>query len=328
MRAVQATAPGGPEVLSVVELPDPSPGPGQVLVAVAAAGVNFIDTYRRSGRYSVPFPHVVGSEGAGIVTAVGAGVIDLAVGDTVGWVAGTDGSYAEQVLLAADQAIPVPVGVPAETVAAVLLQGITAQYLASDTFPVRPGQDVLVHAGAGGVGLLLTQLAVARGARVLTTVSTDDKAALSRAAGATDVVRYDQLADLATELPAVVRGLTGGAGVHTVFDGVGAATFEASLASLRPRGGMALFGGSSGAVPPLDPMRLENMGSLYLTRPSIRHYTATRDELVGRADELFARIADGTLDVRIGARFPLAGAADAHRALEGRRTTGKVLVLP
>lgn len=328
MRAVQATAPGGPEVLSVVELPDPTPGPGQVLVAVAAAGVNFIDTYRRSGRYAVPFPHVVGSEGAGVVTAVGPGVVDIAIGDAVGWVAGTDGSYAEQVLLAADQAIPVPAGVPAESVAAVLLQGITAQYLVSDTFPVRPGQDVLVHAGAGGVGLLLTQLAVARGARVLTTVSTDEKATLSRAAGATDVVRYDQLADLTTELPAIVRELTDGAGVHTVFDGVGAATFEASLASLRPRGGMALFGGSSGAVPPLDPMRLENLGSLYLTRPSIRHYTATRAELLGRADELFSRIATATLDVRIGARFALAEAADAHRALEGRRTTGKVLVIP
>ncbi len=328
MRAVQATAPGGPEVLSVVELPDPAPGPGQVLVTVAAAGVNFIDTYRRSGRYPMPFPHVVGSEGAGEVTAVGDGVTDLRVGDTVGWVAGTDGSYAEQVLVAADQAIPVPPTVPAATVAAVLLQGITAQYLAADTFPVGAGQDVLVHAGAGGVGLLLTQLAVARGARVITTVSTDEKAQLSRAAGATDVIRYDQLADLTTDLPALVRGLTGGTGVHTVFDGVGAATFEASLASLRPRGGLALFGGSSGAVAPLDPMRLENLGSLFLTRPSIRHYTASREELLARATELFDRIAAGTLDVRIGARFALADAAEAHRALEGRRTTGKVLVVP
>ena len=328
MRVVQAAAPGGPEVLSVVDLPDPSPGPDQVVVEVEAAGVNFIDTYRRSGRYPVPFPHVVGSEGAGTVTAVGADVAGLAVGDRVAWVAGTEGSYAERARLLAEQTIPVPHDVPTTTAAAVLLQGITAQYLVASTFPVQPGQDVLVHAGAGGVGLLLTQLAVARGARVITTVSTAQKEALSRTAGASDVIRYDQLTDLTTQLPDAVRALTGGHGVHTVFDGVGAATFEASLASLRPRGGMALFGGASGAVAPLDPMRLENLGSLYLTRPSIRHYTATRAELLERAGELFERIGAGTLDVRVGATYRLDDAADAHRALEGRRTTGKVLVVP
>lgn len=328
MRAVQATAPGGPEVLSVVELPDPSPEPEQVVVQVEAAGVNFIDTYRRSGRYPTPFPHVVGSEGAGTVLAVGSDVHGIAVGDTVAWVAGTEGSYAERTRLLAEQAIPVPAGVPATVAAAALLQGITAHYLVTSTFPVTPGQDVLVHAGAGGVGLLLTQLAVARGARVISTVSTDEKAALSRAAGAADVIRYDELQDLTRDLPPLVRALTAGHGVHTVFDGVGAATFDASLACLRPRGGMALFGGSSGAVPPFDPMRLENLGSLYLTRPSIRHYTATRAELLERAGELFERIAVGTLEVRVGAEFPLDDAAEAHRALEGRRTTGKVLIVP
>jgi len=328
MRAVQATAPGGPEVLSVVELPDPVPEPEQVVVQVEAAGVNFIDTYRRSGRYPTPFPHIVGSEGAGTVLAVGSDVHGVSVGDTVAWVAGTEGSYAERARLLAEQAVPVPAGVPATVAAAVLLQGITAQYLVTSTFPVSPGQDVLVHAGAGGVGLLLTQLAVARGARVITTVSSDEKADLSRAAGAADVIRYDQLTDLPKDLPPLVRSLTGGHGVHTVFDGVGAATFEASLACLRTRGGMALFGGSSGAVPPFDPMRLENLGSLFLTRPTIRHYTATRTELLERAGELFDRIAAGSLHVRVGAEFALDDAAEAHRALEGRRTTGKVLIVP
>jgi NADPH2:quinone reductase len=328
MRAVQATRPGGPEVLAVVDLPDPVPEPEQVVVEVAAAGVNFIDTYRRSGRYPTPFPHVIGTEGAGTVVAVGDDVTDVAVGDTVAWVAGTEGSYAERVRLLAEQAVPVPAQVGAETAAALLLQGITAHYLVRSTFPVQRGQDVLVHAGAGGVGLLLTQLAAAAGARVVTTVSSDEKAALSRAAGAAAVLRYDLMADLAHDLPAAVRDLTGGHGVHVVYDGVGAATFEGSLASLRPRGTMVLFGGASGAVPPFDPMRLEALGSLYLTRPTIRHYTATREELLWRSRELFDAVAAGRLDVRVGARFPLADAAEAHRALEGRATTGKVLVVP
>lgn len=328
MRVVQATRPGGPEVLAVVDLPDPAPEPEQVIVEVAAAGVNFIDTYRRSGRYPVPFPHVVGSEGAGTVVAVGADVSRVAVGDTVAWVAGSEGSYAERARVLGEQTVPVPDGVPARTAAALLLQGITAHYLVRSTFPVQPGQDVLVHAGAGGVGLLLTQLAVAAGARVITTVSTPEKEALSRAAGASHVVRYDRMTDITAELPATVRELTGGHGVHTVYDGVGASTFEASLASLRPRGALALFGGASGAVPPFDPMRLENMGSLFLSRPSIRHYTATRAELEWRAGELFDAVLAGTLDVRVGATFPLDDAADAHRALEGRATTGKVLIVP
>lgn len=328
MRAVQATRPGGPEVLAVVDLPDPRPEPEQVVVDVAAAGVNFIDTYRRTGRYPTPFPHVVGSEGAGVVVEVGDDVTDLAVGDAVAWVAGTEGSYAERVRLLAEQAVPVPDGVALETAAALLLQGITAHYLARSTFPVRAGQDVLVHAGAGGVGLLLTQLAVAAGARVVTTVSTGEKEALSRAAGAAEVLRYDGMDDLPRQLPEAVRALTGGHGVHVVYDGVGAATFDGSLGSLRPRGTLVLFGGASGAVPPFDPMRLEAAGSLFLTRPTIRHHTATRDELLWRAGELFDAVASGTLDVRVGARLPLDDAAQAHRALEGRATTGKVLLVP
>ena len=327
MRAVRATAPGGPEVLSVDDLPDPSPGPGQIVVRVAAAGVNFVDTYRRSGRYAVPFPHVVGSEGAGTVTALGAGVTGVSVGDRVAWLDGTDGSYTDLAVVDAARAVPVPAGVGLEDAAAVMLQGVTAHYLAVDTAPVRPGQTVLVHAGAGGVGLLLTQLAVARGARVLTTVSTTEKADLSRGAGATDVLRYDLLDDPATQLPAWVRDHAPD-GVDTVFDGVGATTFDASLASLRVRGTLVLFGGASGAVPPFDPMRLERGGSLFLTRPSLRHHVVTRDELLGRTDAVLELLADGDLDVRIGARFELERAADAHRALEARATTGKVLLIP
>ena len=327
MRAIEALAPGGPDVLRLVEVPDPEPGPGDVLVRVSAAGVNFIDTYRRSGLYTVPFPHVVGSEGSGVVVDVGADVADVAVGDRVAW-SSAPGSYAELVVVAARDTLPVPDDVDDATAAALPLQGMTAHYLVASTFPVTPGQDVLVHAGAGGVGLLLTQLAVARGARVLTTVGTPEKEELSRAAGASDVIRYTELADLTTDLPARVRELTGGAGVHTVFDGVGRSTFEASLASLRPRGGLALFGGASGPVPPVDPQRLNSGGSLYLTRPTLAHYTATREELLWRAGELFTAVAAGGLDVRVGAAYPLAEAADAHRALEGRATTGKVLLLP
>ena len=327
MRVIQATAAGGPEVLRPVDLPDPSPGPGQVLVDVAAAGVNFIDTYRRAGVYAMPYPHGVGTEGAGVVAATGAGVTGLAVGDRVAWADGAQGAYADRVVVAADRAVPVPADVELEVAAALMLQGLTAHYLATSVFPVEAGQVVLVHAAAGGVGLLLTQLAVARGARVLGTVSTAEKAELARGAGA-EPIRYDAFADLASELPAAVREATGGEGVHTVFDGVGRTTFDASLASLRRRGGLALFGGASGQVPPVDPQRLNSGGSLYLTRPTLGDFVVTRDELLGRAAELLAAVGAGTLHVRIGARYPLDRAADAHRALEGRATTGKVLVLP
>lgn len=325
MHAILATEPGGPDVLALDEIGDPLPGPRDLLVRLSAAGVNFIDTYRRSGQYSMPFPHVVGDEGSGEVVAVGREVREFAVGDTVAWAAAPS-SYAELVVVPEAVALRVPDGVSDEVAAALPLQGLTAHYLVTSTFPVEAGQDILVHAGAGGVGLLLTQLAAARGARVITTVGTAEKAALSRAAGASDVIRYTELDDLTQELPAIVRGLTGGAGVHTVFDGVGRTTFDASLASLRRRGGLALFGAASGPVPPFDPQRLNAAGSLYLTRPNLSHYTATREELTRRVGELFTAVAAGSLDVRIGATYPLAEAEEAHRALESRATTGKVLL--
>jgi len=327
MRAVTATRAGGPEVLQVTDVPDPAAAPDEVVVRVAAAGVNFIDTYRRSGVYRMPFPHVVGSEGAGEVVSVGSDVTTLAPGDRVAW-ASAAGSYAELVAVKETDALPVPAGVDDATAAALPLQGMTAHYLVTSTFPLAAGQDVLLHAGAGGVGLLVTQLAAARGARVVSTVGSADKEQLARAAGAADVIRYRELSDLATELPALVRGLTGGRGVQVVYDGVGKDTFDASLASLARRGTLVLFGGSSGQVPPVDLQRLNAAGSVYVTRPTLGDYTATRDELLWRATELFDAVAAGALDVRVGATFPLADAADAHRALEGRTTTGKVLLLP
>jgi NADPH2:quinone reductase len=258
------------------------------------------------------------------VTVVGDGVIDLAVGDNVAWADSPD-SYADLVRVKADRALKVPDGVDLEIAAALPLQGLTAHYLVTSTYPVSEGETILVHAGAGGVGLLLTQLAAARGARVITTVSTAEKEELSRAAGAAEVIRYDLLQELTAELPGLVRDLSGG-GVPVVYDGVGRSTFDASLACLRRRGMMVLFGASSGPVPPFDIQRLNAGGSLYLTRPTLGHYIATTQELRARADELFAAVLDGTLDVRIGNRFPLAEAAEAHRALEGRATTGKVIL--
>lgn len=325
MRAVVATAPGGPEVLQVVELPDPEPRPDEAVVAVAAAGVNFIDTYRRSGLYPMRYPHVVGSEGAGRVVALGSSVTGVALGDRVAWTA-SNGSYAELATVRAADLIPVPDGVSDETAAAIPMQGITAHYLVTSTVELRPGDDVLLHAAAGGVGLLATQLAALRGARVIGTVGTPAKEELARQAGAADVIRYRELDDLTRQLPALVRELTSGVGVRAAYDSVGKDTFDASLASVRPRGTLVLFGASSGPVPPVDPQRLNAAGSVYLTRPSLGAYTATREELLGRTDELFALLADGRLSARIGATFPLRDAADAHRALEGRRTTGKVLL--
>ncbi|QAY70671.1 quinone oxidoreductase family protein [Xylanimonas protaetiae] len=327
MRAVQAREAGGPEVLSVVELPDPEPGPGQLLVRVAAAGVNFIDTYRRAGVYPMAYPHVVGVEGAGVVERLGEGVEGFAVGDRVAW-AEAPGSYAELALVPAANAVAVPAGLDLTDAAALMLQGMTAHYLVASTFEVGPGHDVLLTAGAGGVGLLATQLATARGGRVITTVSSAEKAGLSTAAGAAHTIDYAAMTDLTAELPAAVRALTGGQGVHVVYDGVGRSTFEASLASLRPRGMLVLFGAASGPVPPVDPQALNRGGSLYLTRPTLGHYVATRGELEWRAGEVLASAASGNLDVRVGRTFALADAAEAHRALEGRATTGKVLLLP
>lgn len=327
MRAIVAREPGGPEVLDHVELPDPVPGPGELLVRVAAAGVNFIDTYRRAGVYKIDYPHVVGVEGAGRVVGIGDGAEGFAEGDAVSWNQ-APGSYAELALVPASNAVKVPEGLDLSIAAALPLQGMTAHYLVASTFEVAAGHDVLLHAGAGGVGLLATQLATIRGARVITTVSSPEKAELSRAAGAVEVVNYSTFSDLTSQLPPVVRGFTDGEGVHVVYDGVGKDTFDASLASLRVRGMLVLFGGSSGQVPPFDPQRLNNAGSLFLTRPTLAHYTRTRLEIEWRMSELLGLTASGQLDVRVGATFPLADASEAHRALEGRRTTGKVVLVP
>jgi NADPH2:quinone reductase len=320
MRAVQVSAPGGPEVLQLVELDDCTPGPGELVVEVAASGVNFMDTYQRGGMYRVPMPTVLGAEGAGRVLAVGDDVEGFAVGDRVAW-QGVGGSYAEQVRVPAARAVPAPDGVPDQVAAALLLQGMTAHYLCRSTYAVQDGDWVVVHAGAGGVGLLLTQLVRGLGGHVIATVSTPEKAELSRGAGAEHVVGYDELRE-------TVRAVTGGAGVPVVYDGVGAATFETSLTCARRRGLVALFGAASGPVPPFDLQRLNPAGSLFVTRPTLGDYVATREELLWRSGELFEAVAAGRLDVRIGATYPLAEARQAHEDLEGRRTTGKVLLLP
>jgi NADPH2:quinone reductase len=323
MRAVVVTEHGGPEVLTVVERESPAPAAGEVLVDVAAAGVNFIDIYQRSGVYPMQLPYVVGSEGAGTVTAVGADVSDVAVGDRVAWAMVPGAGAAEQVVLPAERAVLVPGGVGTEQAAAVMLQGMTAHYLVESTFPAQAGQTALVHAAAGGVGLLLCQLLAAKGVRVVGTTSTEDKAALARAAGAWEVVLYrDQ--DVVTE----VRRLTDGQGVHVVYDGVGKDTFDAGLDVLRPRGMMVLFGGASGQVPPLDPQVLNAKGSLYLTRPSLGAYLADRAELLWRAGDVLGAVASGALDVRIGGTYPLDEVATAQQDLAAGRTTGKLLVLP
>jgi len=322
MRAIRVERHGGPEVLVPADIETPAPGSGELLVRVAAAGVNYIDTYNRSGLYTAPTPFVPGAEGAGTVSAVGAGVSGFAAGDRVAWCA-APASYAEQVIVSADRAVPVPAGIPDEVAAAAMLQGATAHYLTTSTYPVQPNDAVLVHAAAGGVGLLLTQMTKMRGGRVIGTVSSDEKAALARRAGADEVIRYDQ-----TDFAAECRRLTGGEGVAVVYDGVGRTTFDGSLASLRRRGMLVLFGASSGPVPPFDPQRLNAGGSLFLTRPSLVHHTVTREELLWRTQEVLGWITDGRLTIRIGARYPLGEARRAHEDLEGRRTTGKLLLLP
>jgi NADPH2:quinone reductase len=313
--------------MSLADVPVPDCPPDRVRVRVEAAGVNFIDTYRRSGVYKVNFPMVPGSEGAGTVVELGDNVTWAKVGDRVAW-ASTSESYAEYVILGPHDYYAVPDAVTSVVAAASMLQGLTAHYLATSSFALGDGHTALVHAGAGGVGLLLTQIAVARGARVITTVSTEDKGSLSRGAGADAVVRYDQLPDIAHDLPIAVRGLTDGRGVDVVYDGVGKSTFDASLASLAVRGTMVLFGGASGQVPPVDLQRLSAAGSLSVTRPSLPHFLRTPEERAWRIGELFDAITDGSLHVRIGARYPLEEAPDAHRALEGRKTAGKVLLIP
>jgi NADPH2:quinone reductase len=319
MRAIQISRTGGAEVLEVVEVARPEPAAGQVLVRVAASGVNFIDTYLREGRYPAALPFVPGQEAAGEVVALGDGVSGFVVGERVAWT-GRRGTYAEYALAAAGDLLKVPAGLKLEDAAAALTQGLTAHYLAYDTYAIQPGDTVLVHAGAGGVGLLLTQMARRLGARVLTTVSSEEKAELSRQAGADAAILYTQV-NFAEE----VKRLTGGVGLPVVYDSVGKTTFEDSLQCLRPRGLLALFGASSGAVPAMDPIRLM-AGSLYLTRPTLKDYVQTRGELERRAGELFAWVESGELKVRIGHRYALEDAARAHRDLEGRRTTGKVLL--
>lgn len=320
--AIQIQHTGGPDVLEVSDVPAQQPGPGELLVEVAAAGVNFIDTYQRSGLYPVDVPFVLGQEGAGSVLATGDDVTEFTADDRVAW-QGVLGSYAQRAIVPAAAAVRVPDGVDSDVAAATMLQGMTAHYLVASTYPVSAGETVLVHAAAGGVGLLLIQLAKARGARVFGTVSTAEKARLARAAGADEVIDYTT-DDFAT----AVRELTGGAGVHVVYDGVGQSTFEGSMASLRRRGMLALFGGSSGPVPPLDPQRLNTAGSLFLTRPKLADYTAERTELDWRAQEFFDAIAAGKLNVRVGERYTLSDARRAHEDLEARRTTGKLLLLP
>ncbi len=322
MRAIRFHANGGPEVLSWEEMDDPQPAPGQVLIRLEAVGLNYIDTYHREGLYPVALPCVPGVEGAGEVLALGEGVSEVAVGDRVAY-AGPMGSYAELAVVPADRVVPLPEGVSSEVGAAAMIQGITAHYLAHGSYPLKETDTALIHAGAGGVGLLLIQMAKLRGARVLTTVSTADKEALARGAGADEVIRYTEV-DFGDE----VMKLTDGAGVDVVYDSVGKTTFDRGLDVLRPLGYMVLFGQSSGPVPPIDPGILNTKGSLFLTRPTSAHYTQTRQELLARAGDVLDWMAEGTLDLRIGHRFPLSEAAEAHRAIQGRKTTGKVLLLP
>lgn len=320
MRAIVVTAIGGSEVLELQDLPAPVAEPGALVVQVEAAGVNYRDVYERNGIYPTVPPFTAGAEGAGTVLEVGEGVKEFAPGDRVGWNT-AQGSYAERVLVPARAAVPVSDGVSSELAAAVFLQGLTAHYLATSTYPVRAGDVAVVHAAAGGVGLLLTQTVKLLGGRVIATTSSDEKAALARGAGADETIGYEGFAER-------VRELTDGEGASVVYDGVGQATFDQSLAALRPRGMMVLYGAASGAVPPVDPIRLQNRGSLYLTRPSLPHYTADRTELLARAEAVFGWIAAGRLDVRIGGRYPLEDARRAQDDLQARRTTGKLLLLP
>jgi NADPH2:quinone reductase len=321
MKAIQVKQVGGPEAMELVELPIPQPKSNEAVVKLAAAGVNFIDVYFREGRYKAPLPFVLGQEGAGAVTAVGSEVKSVKVGDRVAWT-GLLGSYAEYEAVPADRLVPVPTGVSDQQAAAAMLQGMTAHYLSHDTYPLKKGEIALIHAAAGGVGQLLVQMAHNIGARVIGTTSTEEKAKLARAAGADEVILYTQ-----TDFEVETKRLTGGRGVDVVYDSVGKTTFEKGLNVLRPRGMMVLFGGSSGAVPPFDPIVLSQKGSLYLTRPTLVNYISTREELVARSGAVFGMISSGKLKLRVQQTYPLAEAPQAHRDLEGRKTTGKLLLI-
>jgi NADPH2:quinone reductase len=322
MKAIQVHQTGAAEVMQLEEIPDPRPGPGEALVRLEAVGVNFIEVYQRTGAYPLPKPFTPGSEGAGTVLAVGDGVTSLRSGDRVASVA-LKGSYAELALAPVDQLVKLPAGIDARTGAAVMLQGMTAHYLATSTYPLARGDWCLVHAAAGGVGLLLCQIAVARGARVIGTVSTEEKERLAREAGASEVIRYNEQ-DFVKE----VKRITQGIGVRVVYDSVGKTTFDGSLDCLAPRGMMVLFGQSSGPVPQFDPQLLNRKGSLFLTRPSLGPYIASRKELETRTADLFQWVRNGALRVRVDRSYPLTKAAEAHRALESRATAGKILLEP
>src|SRR5271170_6915902 len=322
MKAIQIKQTGGPEVMELVELPVPQPKANEAVVKIAAAGVNFIDVYNREGRYKAALPLVLGQEAAGVVSAVGSDVGGVAVGDRVAYTMAL-GSYAPYAAVPADRLVKIPAGVGEREAAAVLLQGMTAHYLVYDTYPLKKGETALVHAAAGGVGLLLVQMAHSIGARVIATVSTEEKAKLAREAGADEVILYTH-----SDFEAETKRLTGGKGVDVVYDSVGKTTFDKGLNILRPRGMMVLFGGSSGAVPPFDLIALSQKGSLYVTRPTLLHYIATREELAARSGAVFGMLASGKLSLRIEHIYPLAEAQQAHRDLEGRKTTGKLLLIP
>ena len=322
MKAIRVQSPGGPEALRYEDVPQPSPAAGQVLVKVEAVGVNYIDVYQRTGLYKVATPFTLGQEAAGVVMAVGPGVTDPKVGDRVAYTS-ILGAYAEYAVVPADRVVVLPDGVTARQAAAALLQGMTAHYLACTTYPLKAGDTCLVHAAAGGVGLLLCQIASRRGARVIGTVSTREKAALAREAGARDVILYTE-----QDFEAEVKRLTNGLGLQVVYDSVGKTTFEKGLNCLTRRSMMVLYGQSSGPIGSFDPQVLSQKGSLFLTRPTLAHYVATRAELVARAGEVLSWVKSGTLKVRIEHEFSLAETAEAHRALEARKTTGKLLLIP
>jgi NADPH2:quinone reductase len=322
MKAIQVKQAGGPEAMELVDLPIAQPKPNEAVVKLAASGVNFVDVYFREGRYQAPLPLVLGQEGAGVVTAVGAEVKSVKPGDRVAW-ASLLGSYAEYAAMDADRLVPIPPGVTEQQAAAAMVQGMTAHYLSHNTYPLKRGETALVHAAAGGVGLLLVQMAHNIGARVIGTVSTDEKAKLAREAGADEVMLYTQ-----SDFESETKRLTSGQGVDVVYDSVGKTTFEKGLNVLRPRRMMVLFGASSGAVPPFDLMVLLQKGSLYVTRPTLVNYIATRDQLLARSGAVFGMIAAGKLKLRIQHTYPLAQAQQAHRDLEGRKTTGKLLLIP
>ncbi len=327
MKAIQIKQTGGPEVMELVDLPIPQPKPNEAVVKIAAAGVNFIDVYNREGRYKAALPLVLGQEGAGAVSAIGSDVRDVAVGDRVAYTM-TLGSYAEYAAVPADRLVKIPAGVSEREAAAAILQGMTAHYLAYDTYPLKKGETALIHAAAGGVGLLLVQMAHNIGARVIATVSTEEKAKLARAAGADEVILYTQVDFEAETKRLLAEKSPGGKGVDVVYDSVGKTTFDKGLNLLRPRGMMVLYGGSSGAVAPLDPLVLTQKGSIFLTRPSLGSYIITPQELQARAGAVFGMIRDGKLKLRIEHVYSLAEAQRAHRDLEGRKTTGKLLLIP